>query len=193
MSSGSISSLSMASSVGDSAAEAKRREEHERIKIIYEWKLKDTATNHRKKDAVWKRSYYFTSDHKDHKKDVFCMECRQWITNGIHTHVMQHEARHHHGTATTTSDSSSSRMQQLKVNQTIKLPQEAQERLNAKLVDFLIRDAQPAALTQDDGFREFVHALNPRFVMPGIDKINAYILAMSDAAQEQESESKIEE
>jgi len=185
-SSGSISSLSVASSVGDSVAEARRRQEEERTSIIEKWQLKATATNNYKKHPTWKKPYYFTSSHNDHKNDVFCIDCRKWIKNGTQTHVQQHEDRHHLDDTTTISSSTSrQQQQQLKINQTIKLPQDAQERLTAKLVGFLIRDARPAALTEGVGFRDFVKALNPRFVMPGLKKIKAYTVAMSEEARQQ--------
>lgn len=49
---------------------------------------------------------------------------------------------------------------------------------------FLIRDSRPASLTLDQGFREFVRELNPRFTMPGLKKIRAFTRAMYEEARD---------
>ena len=49
---------------------------------------------------------------------------------------------------------------------------------------FLVRDARPVNLAKGPGFRAFVHALNPRYVLPGPGTINRYINAMYEKARD---------
>ena len=188
----------MASRGGTAATEAKRREEEERMKIINQWQLSSTRNNPRKKAPVWKYPYYFSSTHKDKLNEIYCMKCRYWVGGGLMTHVKQHHDRHHdadNDTTTTTGSSSDGgsggpaggcdKLQQLKMNQAYKYPKAVQARLTSKLAGFLIRDARPAALTVGEGFRELVHALNPRYVVPGLKKIREVTHAMCLAARDE--------
>ena len=184
--SSSVSTLSVGSSTSATVAEAKRKEEEEHMKIINELQLHPTCANKRKKHPVWRERYYFESTLEGHEDDVYCMKCRKWIQDGTYSHVKQHEDRRHAGCDETASSGGGGGrgMQQLKLNQTVTYPAEHQARLTAKLVGFLIRDARPAHLTKGKGFRELIHSLNPRFVMPGENKIKAFTLAMCEEARD---------
>lgn len=48
---------------------------------------------------------------------------------------------------------------------------------------FLARDCRPVHLVQGEGFRDFVHALNPRYQLPGPKTIKLYMEAMYDQAR----------
>lgn len=137
--SSSLSSLSVASSAAGAVEEAKRREEAERQEIIKKNELYPTATIQRRTHPVWKKRIYFASRLADHKKDVYCIECRKWIADGTFSHVNQHDHNHHGGCGDGDGDggssgSSSSNTQQLKMNQTFVYAPHLQARLVAKLV-----------------------------------------------------------
>ena len=185
--SSSISTLSVGSSTSATVEEARRREEVENMRIINALELFPTCSNTNRPSPLWRKRYYFTSTHKDHKKDVYCLKCKVWIKFGSHSHVEQHERNKHGGsggTVTSGGGSGGGGMQQLKLNQTVALKGEPQARLTAHIVGFLIQDGRPAALTLGRGFRQLMHAMNPRFVMPGLKKIKMFTDAMYDQARD---------
>jgi len=183
----SLFSLSVPSNFRSSApaasADAKRKEEEDRMKVINELELHPTHNIARKKHCAWRKPYYFCSTLKGHKNDIYCMKCRRWIAGGGISHVKQHESRHHAGCGENTIDSGAD-MQQLQVNQTVAYSAGEQARLTAKLVVFLIRDSRPAALTLDKDFRAFLLALNPKFIIPDTKKIRTVTNAMYNAARD---------
>lgn len=131
----SMSSSASAVSGSSAAVQAKLLAEEERTLLIRKWLLSPTMQLKRKRDAVWKKPYYFVSKHSDHKDDVFCMKCKKWIQGGIYTHVKQHDDRWHLDIDDDeTGSSGGSKKVQAKVNQVYKMPSDARARLNAYLV-----------------------------------------------------------
>jgi len=51
-----------------------------------------------------------------------------------------------------------------------------QKRLNKLLLKMIVRDMQPFSIVDDEGFREFVSALDPSYQLPGRSKLSRELL-----------------
>ena len=51
-----------------------------------------------------------------------------------------------------------------------------QKRLNTLLLKMIVRDFQPFSIVEDAGFREFVHALDPSYVIPTRHQLSKELL-----------------